>query len=145
MYLAALLNKIISSSLKIPNNLRDAMDISVCLWVCRFFNFIISHSGYVVSSDWLRASTQSERLWRQLVMAFLIVSTQNFLRAIVKKKKKGKASVRIGSVHIEVRTRNIPNTIQFLTSWANVVDLQMWYKNITNLVLLYINSGQPKM
>ena len=44
-------------------------------------------------------------------MAFFTVSTQNYLRETENKKPR-KASVRIGFVQNEVRTRNIPNTRQ---------------------------------
>lgn len=53
------------------------MDMSVCLYVCRFFKYVISYYGYIESSDRLRAINQSDRLWRQLVVTLFIALNQN--------------------------------------------------------------------
>jgi hypothetical protein len=109
MYQAAFLNKIISSSLKLLNNLRDAMDMSVCSCDCGLFKFTVSYSDYVASSDRLktinRAGCGGSLSWRSLSSQPRI-----FLERL--KKKPRNASVRIVFVQNEVRTRNIPNTRQ---------------------------------
>ena len=119
MHLAEFLSKIISSPLKLIVNLWDAKEMSVNLCVCMFFKYVISYSGYVASSDRLRANNQSDRMLRQLLVALFIVLTQNFFRAIGKKTTKSLSK----NIFCPERGSNQKHS-EYKTE-ANVVDLRV--------------------